>query len=441
MSDHHVTLEERLQCYPRMQKSVEALLAIVEETSARRATADEAEFRVIETLRHMGHDLIQEWAEKQEHVQGEEFRAHHATAAGHGEKKLYWYTTFGVITLMERVFWHERHLVRPFSAVAHVMCQGYSEPLQRRITDFGADVAFGQVADKLEEHYGIRIPASAARTITARHAQAIYEHEQIQTEIPQQPGVACLIAETDGTMIPLVETDDLIMNGHLVDRRKTRTGRWNEARLALAHPKGSGALVFGCTLGGPDDAGARLLDCAIRSGLGPTTAVHCVGDGASWIAEQVDRVFGRQGSFLIDFYHLSEYLSAASRRRAPEDPDGQSAHYQHLMQDNQGAAVLEDLRPHVEPSSIPDEQAPIRCCYRYIVNRSGQFDYKGALANDLPIGSGEIESGHRYIIHKRLKIAGAWWKKKNAQAMLALRTLRANDQWAHYWKDRVTHKN
>jgi len=55
------------------------------------------------------------------------------------------------------------------------------------------------------------------------------------------------------------------------------------------------------------------------------------------------------------------------------------------------------------------------------------------LAAGLPIGSGEIESAHRYVIQIRLKIAGAWWKIENLDKMLALRVLRANGGWGDYW--------
>ena len=51
------------------------------------------------------------------------------------------------------------------------------------------------------------------------------------------------------------------------------------------------------------------------------------------------------------------------------------------------------------------------------------------LAAQLPIGSGEIESAHRYVIQERLKLPGAWWQKTTAQQMLALRTCRANQEW------------
>jgi hypothetical protein len=48
-----------------------------------------------------------------------------------------------------------------------------------------------------------------------------------------------------------------------------------------------------------------------------------------------------------------------------------------------------------------------------MTHRSYGLDYQGALAKDLPMGWGEIESAHRYLFQKRLKIAGAWWKAEN----------------------------
>jgi len=120
-------------------------------------------------------------------------------------KKLYWYTTFGEIAVVEQRFWQEGRVVRPFCCSAGVRCRGYSQPLQRRMTDFGADLAFGQVPAKLKEHYGIEVPVSAVRTITEEQARRIHAQEQCQTSLPAQ-GVAWVIAETDGSMIPIVDT-------------------------------------------------------------------------------------------------------------------------------------------------------------------------------------------------------------------------------------------
>ena len=57
-----------------------------------------------------------------------------------------------------------------------------------------------------------------------------------------------------------------------------------------------------------------------------------------------------------------------------------------------------------------------------------------AINNELPIGSGEIESGNRSVVQKRLKIPGAWWKMDTAENMLALRCARINGDWKKYWK-------
>jgi hypothetical protein len=61
-------------------------------------------------------------------------------------------------------------------------------------------------------------------------------------------------------------------------------------------------------------------------------------------------------------------------------------------------------------------------------------DYKTAIEQDLPIGSGEIESVHRYVLQKRQKLAGTWWEINNAKNMINLRTCRANNLWDDYWR-------
>ena len=93
--------------------------------------------------------------------------------------------------------------------------------------------------------------------------------------------------------------------------------------------------------------------------------------------------------------------------------------------------MLGELEPHLEPET--QKEAPVRAAYRYMQARSGQMDYARALAAGLPIGSGEVESGHRHVIQERLKKAGAWWDARNAHSMLQLRTLRANRDWDTYW--------
>jgi hypothetical protein len=57
-------------------------------------------------------------------------------------------------------------------------------------------------------------------------------------------------------------------------------------------------------MGGPEKAGDQLFNCTILKGGGEKSKLHCVGDGAPWIAWQVNRVFSDQGTYLIDFVPL-----------------------------------------------------------------------------------------------------------------------------------------
>ena len=107
-----------------------------------------------------------------------------------------------------------------------------------------------------------------------------------------------------------------------------------------------------------------------------------------------------------------------------------------LLKQNDYQSVLDELESFLEADTMEAQNAPAHACHRYIKNRPHQLDYKAALAQGLPIGSGEIESAHRYIIQQRLKLPGAWWAPDNVDSMLALRIIRANNKWDEYWNQR-----
>ncbi|WP_193200888.1 hypothetical protein [Nostoc sp. MG11] len=70
------------------------------------------------------------------------------------------------------------------------------------------------------------------------------------------------------------------------------------------------------------------------------------------------------------------------------------------------------------------------------------MSYEKFLSQGLPIGSGEVESAHRYIPQKRLKIPGATWHPNTINPMLALRIMRANDWWEDFWMNsQLLHTN
>lgn len=243
-----------------------------------------------------------------------------------------------------------------------------------------------------------------------------------------------LIAEVDGSMIPVVVTGN--PDTPLADKRKHRAVQWKEARLSLVRRPDEVEPTFAVTLGDTAAAGTAMKQLAQAAGMTRHTRVHAVGDGATWIAEQVEVQFGAHGSYLIDLYHLCEYLAGAAPSCDP-DPAAWVTRQKEQLKAGALPQVMAELKRHLEPDAARNEDAPVRRCFRYITNRPGQFDYPAAIAANLPIGSGEVESAYRYIIQKRLKLPGAWWLPANAQAMLNLRVLRANHRWYDYWDQRA----
>ena len=321
--------------------------------------------------------------------------------------------------------------MRPFSRSARVTPRGCSRPLQRAIVDLAADDAFAQARSKLREHYGFEIGESTMQRITLGHARNIFEASRVSAVFPEASGHKHIVAETDGGMVPIVEP-----GAGQNDKRKGKRVLWREAKICLAHAKGSQTPVFAGTIeGGAEVAGRQLFACAVRAGFGANSRVHAVGDGAAWIVGQVEQQFGLQGSYLIDFYHVCDYLSAAAKTIAPDAAARRAwmEAQKDALKSGRLDLTLRVLARHFEATNVADEQAPVRCCHRYLSERRNQLNYPQALAQDLPIGSGEIESAHRYIVQQRLKRAGAWWRVEHAEYMLALRINRRNGDWDAYW--------
>ena len=232
------------------------------------------------------------------------------------KKKLYWQSTFGRIEIYETILKLKGKTFRPFSLSAKVKCRGYSYHLQRAVVDFGADVSFGETQKKLREHYRIEVNTSAIQAIVENHAKHALEY--IEKDCVPDGNAKLIIAEMDGSMLPVVDTG---INEDSNDSRKSKVVRWQEARLCFAREPSQIKPIFYATMESVDKAGDLLYRAAKRAGLGPKTKVHGLGDGARWIEIQMRLKFQDRVNYLIDFYHISEYLSEAANHSWHSEKD------------------------------------------------------------------------------------------------------------------------
>ncbi len=321
-----------------------------------------------------------------------------------------------------------KNYLRPLPERLGVSARGKSRRLQRALTDFGCEHSFARAVESVREHYGFELGASAVRKATLAHAQRAKEKLEKEYKEPFRilpaAGAEHVIAEVDGTMICTVGSGP---------RKGKRPREWKEMRLVAAQPKDSVTTLYAATFGSVEETGRRWGHCAKQAGWGLNSRIHAVGDGAEWIRLQSREIFGEQGHFLCDFYHVSEYLGAAAPTCRAEQPDSWRRTQQKRLRRGAAAKVIETLAEHLEPLATPDEEAPVRSGHRYLTNRLDCLDYPEAEKLGLPIGSGMIESGHRHVLHARLKKAGAAWLRPHADQIAHLRVLRANHQWESLW--------
>jgi hypothetical protein len=339
------------------------------------------------------------------------------------------------VSVQERV-WRGREgaWLRPFQQQARIGARGCSRRLQRLACDFALEESFGTAVERLREHHGVALSASRVRLVTLEHAGRMARQQLQRAPVRTLParGADTIVVEADGSMLPHVEFGE--GEG---DRRKRRKIFWQEARLLAAQARGCAEAVYAVSFGDVSEAGQQWAHAARESGWAIHSCLHAIGDGAEWIDKQRALQFGRQSRYLVDFFHVCEYLAAAA---PPGQPDWLQRQKQRLR-DNQAETVIEELSLRLELVGSPDEQAPVRCAHRYLSNRRHALDYRSALEAGLPIGSGLIESGHRHIFQHRLKIAGAAWLRSSAETIAHARALRANGHWRSYWFDSALARN
>jgi hypothetical protein len=227
-------------------------------------------------------------------------------------------------------------------------------------------------------------------------------------------------------MVPLIE----ILEGS-GDRRKRKNLFWKEYKLVAVQVFGRIDWLYSVTNGTIEDLAEGIKNISMKLGFNDKTKVHTIGDGALWVYELMDKIYGSQTKYLIDFYHLCDYLSAASEIFGESKTDWMKK-AKDIIKAGHIDEILIDLKNNLKKNY---KHKGLIDCIRYIENRKGQFEYHKAISKGLPIGSGKIESSHRNIIQQRMKKPGAWWKKETAEDMINLRILRAHGDWNKFWEE------
>lgn len=331
--------------------------------------------------------------------------------------------------------------------------------------------SFQKSSECLMEQHRVSVSASRCRSIFLRVARAttnlqhsLAEISKAQTKAAQaqvpkprvQPGSkleeeskvkACeFIAEADGVMVPIVYTDtqqaaesmednnesDHTKNPH-VDKRKRRNVAWKEARTAAVCGVGSATWKHVATFSNEQGFFEGSYLAANLAGYTPGHNVHVLSDGATWIQDWGEEIFGSDAQPTIDMYHLLEYAAAAGREL--DQLEGKHDIWTPILMEfcRSGSAAEAARELKNRPDCTEEQASAVFKFVRYVGNRPGMFAYDEVRSHGLPVGSGKIESTNRQVVQRRMKLPGAWWHTNNVDPILHLLTCWYNDDWDQLW--------
>lgn len=152
-------------------------------------------------------------------------------------------------------------------------------------------------------------------------------------------------------------------------------------------------------------------------------------DGALWIRNWITDAYP-QATQILDWYHALEYLGAFATGYFKQVQEKQRWIEQQktLLYESCTDEVITNIKNlPAEQQSIEDAKAKL---LQYYEGNQDRMDYKRyrSMGAGL-IGSGAIESAHRSVIQKRMKLSGQRWSRKRAQNMLMLRCVRLSGRW------------
>jgi len=332
---------------------------------------------------------------------------------------------------------------KPLIDDMNITHQGRSEAVNRALSDFGIEDSFAMAAVRFKEHYHYKIgPSAAARSTKETALQALgYVEGKLSNPAAQQQdrlSIEKMLVELDGCEIRtarFVPVEDSTETTPVYNNaKKAKIIKWRDVRLGFVRPLDSKSKTFVGKMDSYQAVVSQMHSAAVLTGMTPETKIIGVADGGIGLSEELKRQFSSM-QFILDKKHLKDHLyeTAEALGINQKDRPGWVKPRVEAISDGNVEDVLRELEE--ENDKNPNER--LKRLIGYIKRFKDALDYDNFKSMGYPIGSGEIESAHKSIPQKRLKIPGASWKADSIDPMLALRILRADDWWEDFWDQRT----
>jgi Uncharacterised protein family (UPF0236) len=313
-------------------------------------------------------------------------------------------TTFGAINI------NNQH---PFSAG----CNGFqiSPRLQELIVYAGQMDSYGRSEEVLEQFLTIEGSAAQVYRVTDCYGAQIEEESLTERILPPVKQQETLYAEPDGSLVLTRE------EGY----KEVKAVRLFKSSDCLQVEGKQGVITHSqylAHLGSCEQFCAQtepLIESYGRLG----SRLVFISDGAPWIKNWIEDAFPGAVS-ILDYYHACEHLYAFAERYFSNKKEKTcwAKQPETLLLESKVDTVIENLKQ----LQVQEAQKLID----YYETNKDRMNYRHYRQIGCGIiGSGAIESTHRTLVQKRMKLSGQRWTKAGAQNMLHLRVIYMNNQW------------
>ena len=376
-----------------------------------------------------------------------------------GRRSIEYLTVNGPVEVTRTVYWN-----RQGGSITPVddwlgMSQGrYSVGVRELCCREAADSDFRTAAEDLAVVGQIEISHESVRQIVEAEGRQVVREQRSGVlgpawtvedcrSGPQEP--TCTITGADGVMVPLVT--QIEKDKRRQRRAPRRPGRPKRRRMhhgsdlpykefkivAFYDPSKDHQYALG-TSGNHQKLGELMRRAAGQIQLDRADLAYSVSDAAAWILGQYGTRLPMLKVNILDYGHLRDHVIAASQAVYGQGTPASQQWRQQLcgrLLEKGPEAALEQVRALRKTLRAAGKRQALESLSRFIVAHQEMMRYPEFAAAGYEIGSGPTEAFCKTLT-SRLKGQGMRWDKSNAEAMMALASVRSSHLWRSYWDRR-----
>ncbi len=311
----------------------------------------------------------------------------------------------------------------------------YTRTLQQHLSRLAADVSFAKAREHLTTLLRVKLSKEALRRECHRQGQRMVQWQTTEMHTPQAFTAAAGDMEftTDAGKVNTLDEGWKDLKIGVFQKRKRATpatpAQWRQRTLPAPTARVAWAAIA------PAKVFRRTWRAwSRRLGVSQTSALHALGDGASWIWRSVQRVFtGCEQT--LDIFHGCGHIGQAGKRIYGEDSEEAQTFLEQgrkLLLESGWAGICQLVAEEYAKGDTPERRSALEKLVGYFAKHTHRLAYRQRLAAGQAIGSGSVE-GWAKTLGLRLKARGARWRRKNISGMSALICVRNASQWSAYW--------